>query len=213
MSSTPMENAFQQLAGITESGGNYSIEWQPQRSDYQTVAEYLGERNLVVDFQDEEHRQCAILSNSLVTLQWYHRSPGGFHLFGAPDLEALLFWAPWLGVIEEEVRQTVTGLRRAGVTICKVCDLPMAANGSWVARLGGNPDFCWSGCPGYTQVGPPLFFDGGSLDVDFECGKCGEKITYRGVDGDSSSIGEMLDAVGMKVIDGEARCKNGCSDA
>lgn len=208
-----MNTALQELANVTEAGGSYSINWQPQRAYYQTVTEYIGDDSLPdVVFENEEQKWLAISSNNLVTLQWYPCTPIGFHLFGAPDLESLMRWAPWIEIADAKVRQTVTGLRRAGVTICKVCDLPMAAVESYVAENGGNPDFCWSGCPGYTHRRPPRFFDGGSLDVDFECGKCGEQITYRGSDGDSSSIGEMLEAVGMKVIDGEARCKNGCEN-
>lgn len=73
----------------TEEKGNFSIEWNPQRSYYQTVEDYLEDNPDYLDFVSEEEKKKAIEENSLVFLQWYIRTPVGFNTYAASNLEAL----------------------------------------------------------------------------------------------------------------------------
>lgn len=143
-----MSSELIELAGLTEDGGSFSLEYNPQRALYETVEQYLDDHPEVGGGSDEfespgEHRR-AIESNTLVILQWYPRTPIGFYYWQAPDLESLLRWKPWLNV-------DLGGNTRAA---CKTCGLPKAARRSRIAELGGNPNWCWSGCGGYDA--PPM---------------------------------------------------------
>ena len=73
----------------TEEKGNFTIEWNPQRSYYQTVEEYLEDNPDYLDFISEEEKEKAIKKNSLVYLQWYTRTPTGFNTYAASDFEIL----------------------------------------------------------------------------------------------------------------------------
>ena len=77
----------------TEPMGNWSLEQDPHRSNYETVAQYLGDRDVDADeFESAGAKEKAIRTNRLVRLQWYPRNPVGFNLYFAPDLESLAAW-------------------------------------------------------------------------------------------------------------------------
>jgi len=83
----------------TEEKGNFSIEWNPQRTNYETVKEYLEYNPDYLDFPSEEEKQKAIKENSLVFLQWYSRTPVSFKTYAASSFEALFEY------IEKELKK------------------------------------------------------------------------------------------------------------
>lgn len=144
-----MTDMLQKLADHTEAAGNYSIEWNPQRSYYESAAEYIRDRSDLYDFETDAMKQRAVTEDSLVVLQWYPNTPIGFNVYAAPDLAALI---PWV------IKSIDTGRKRAAPDLpvrCTKCDLPKAARRSRIAELGGNPNWCWSGCDGYDVAPVP----------------------------------------------------------
>jgi hypothetical protein len=76
--------------------GGMSIEVDPHRTSYQTVAEWLVSqswRSAADDFESEEARQRAIDTDTLVEIQWYPATPIGFFRVYGPTFEEALAYA------------------------------------------------------------------------------------------------------------------------
>ncbi len=72
------------------------LEHNANRNVYESVAEYIEAINYY-DWQSDEHRQRAIDTNELWTLQWYPETPVGFNAVAAPTFEELM------KMVQEEV--------------------------------------------------------------------------------------------------------------
>ena len=60
---------------------------------YQSLENFIQERDLVEDFIHHEQHDKALKEDSLWVLQWYPRTPVGFQRICACDLEELLKYA------------------------------------------------------------------------------------------------------------------------
>lgn len=69
-----------------------SLEHNPQRGVYQTVAQYLEEieRDAEPIWASPQDRQKAINEDNIWILQWYPRTPVGFQEVAASTLEGVL---------------------------------------------------------------------------------------------------------------------------
>lgn len=69
------------------------LEHNPHKAYYMTVAQSIEEKNFgfgITDWVSEEQKQKAIETNDCWTLQWYPKTPVGFCLLTAADLDVLL---------------------------------------------------------------------------------------------------------------------------
>lgn len=81
---------LRELSDVTSPRGSWTLDWQPQRCIYESVGEHLQNSELDSDeFGSEAEVQKAIELNSLIVLQWYQHTPGGFIRFAASDLDTL----------------------------------------------------------------------------------------------------------------------------
>jgi hypothetical protein len=78
---------FATLDANTSDAGNWAIERNPQRSNYESVREEDGDQEH--SWLSEEHKQAAYEVNSMVVLRWYKDTQVGSY-----DIAALDIW--WL---------------------------------------------------------------------------------------------------------------------
>lgn len=78
---------FATLDANTGESGNWTIERNPHRSNYESVSEE--DEHQRHSWLNEEHRQMAYEANSSIALRWYKDTPVGSY-----DIAALDMW--WL---------------------------------------------------------------------------------------------------------------------
>lgn len=66
------------------------LEHNDHRNVYETIEEWLSQRDDMYQWKDEESKQRAIATDEIWTLQWYPVTPIGFYAIAAPTLEELL---------------------------------------------------------------------------------------------------------------------------
>lgn len=69
------------------------LEHNAHKNIYQSVKDWILEDNSMLYWESAEHKERAIESDEVWTLQWYPDTPIGFYMIAAPTLEELLKYA------------------------------------------------------------------------------------------------------------------------
>jgi hypothetical protein len=67
------------------------------RTYFESAVEWLGNSSNTPGWESDAHRDRAIATDEIWTLQWYPETPVGFNLVAAPTLEELLAFANKVG--------------------------------------------------------------------------------------------------------------------
>lgn len=84
-----MNSLINHLMRYTSKDGSFSIEWNPHRTNYETIEQWSSRFLDELDWVSPEEKERAIREDSMFVLQWYPVSPIGFNYWAASSLEAI----------------------------------------------------------------------------------------------------------------------------
>ena len=83
-----LQEALARLDAATGDGGNWSIRRDDHRSFSGKVQEE--DEQSGYSWENAAERQRAHDANRVFVIQWYPRTPNGFYMFAAPDMDGLI---------------------------------------------------------------------------------------------------------------------------